>query len=353
MAALHFAAHNLSFFLLFVGLMENEYMKGLIESFSQHLKEANEIGKQIIFESAEKEIHNVVVCGLGGSGIGGSIVSKLVESELAVPFISLKGYHLPAFVSSNSLVICCSYSGNTEETLSLYHQAVQKGAEIAIITSGGKFKELAKSEGYNHLVIPGGLPPRAAFGLAFPQLLFCLHKYDLIGSALIDDLNKGVALIETNEESVQRAAKELANFLSDKTPVIYAESRWEGVLIRFRQQLNENAKMLCWHHVIPEMNHNELVGWRKKDQNLAVVIFRSQQDYYRNRERISYNKEVIAKYTPNIMEVEAKGDSFIAQALYLIHLGDWCSYFLAESKSIDSVEVDVITGLKNMLAKLD
>jgi glucose/mannose-6-phosphate isomerase len=110
--------------------------------------------------------------------------------------------------------------------------------------------------------------------------------------------------------------------------------------------------MLCWHHVIPEMNHNELVGWRNKDENLAVVIFRDEDDYYRNKERIAYNKEVISNYTSNIKEIQAQGDSFIAKALYLIHLGDWCSYYIAAAKGIDSVEVDVITGLKNMLAKL-
>ncbi|MAY84901.1 MAG: bifunctional phosphoglucose/phosphomannose isomerase [Flavobacteriales bacterium] len=343
----------MAFFLLFVGLMENEYMKGLIESFSRHLKEAIEIGKQSNFSSAKNEIRNVVVCGLGGSGIGGSIVSKLVENELKVPFTSLKGYHLPKFVDSNSLVICCSYSGNTEETVSLYKQAIEKGAEIAIITSGGKFEEFAKSKGHNHLIIPGGLPPRAAFGLAFPQLLFCLSNYNLISSQFIHDLEKGIASIDAKEAQIQDSAKDLAKFLNGKMPVLYGESRWEGILVRFRQQLNENSKILCWHHVIPEMNHNELVGWKNKDENLAVVFFRSDDDYYRNKERISYNQEVISNYTSNIKEVIAEGDSFLAKSLYLIHLGDWCSYYIAAAKDIDSVEVNVITGLKNMLAGLD
>jgi glucose/mannose-6-phosphate isomerase len=332
--------------------MENDYMKELIESFGQHIREAIEIGKQSKFKPAKGDIRNVVVCGLGGSGIGGNIVSKLVEGEMKVPISSLKGYHLPQFVASNSLVICCSYSGNTEETISLYEQAEKKGAEIAIITSGGKFAEIAQSKGYNHLIIPGGLPPRAAFGLAFPQLLFCLNKYDLISSQFINDLEKGVADMDAHESDIQKAGEDLAKFLNGKMPVIYGESRWEGVLVRFRQQINENAKMLCWHHVIPEMNHNELVGWRNKDENLAVVIFRDEDDYYRNKERIAYNKEVISNYTSNIKEIQAQGDSFIAKALYLIHLGDWCSYYIAAAKGIDSVEVDVITGLKNMLAKL-
>jgi len=332
--------------------MENQMMKELIESFSQHLNKAIAIGKEADFSSAKNEIRNVVVCGLGGSGISGSIVNKLLENELKVPFSSQKDYHLPNFVDSNSLVVCCSYSGNTEETLSLHEQAKKRGAEIAVITSGGKFAELAKSDKYNHIIIPGGLPPRAAFGLAFPQLFFCLNKYELISDQFLADLSAGIALIDAEESEIQAKAKELANFLQDKMPIIYGESRWEGVMVRFRQQLNENAKMLCWHHVIPEMNHNELVGWRSKNEALAVVIFRDKKDYYRNRERIAFNKEVIRQYTPNIHEVNAKGDSFIGKSLYLIHLGDWCSYFIAEAKGIDSVEVDVITGLKDMLAKL-
>ena len=328
-------------------------MQELIRDFGNHVRKAISIGENTDFSKTDISFQNVLICGLGGSGIGGTIISQMLATECKIPICVNKDYHIPAFIGEKSLVICCSYSGNTEETLSMYEQAKAKGAEISIITSGGKFAELAQENGHNILQIPGGHPPRAAFGLAFPQLLFTFQKYGLISSEKNDQLKGAIELIDRKEESIQAAAKDLSEKLHQKLPIIYSESSLEGVGVRFRQQINENAKMLCWHHVIPEMNHNELVGWRTQNEDLAVVIFRSNADYYRNQKRIEYSKKVFAEYTSNINEVFAEGENAVERAIYLIHLGDWVSYFLAELKGIDSVEVDVITGLKNMLAGLD
>jgi glucose/mannose-6-phosphate isomerase len=122
------------------------------------------------------------------------------------------------------------------------------------------------------------------------------------------------------------------------------------VAIRFRQQLNENSKVLCWHHVIPEMNHNELVGWTEQDETLAVVFLRSEMDYTRTKTRIEINKSIISKYTSNIFEIWAEGNEKLEQALYLIHFCDWISCFIAEKKKIDPVEVKVIDYLKSELS---
>lgn len=328
-------------------------MQGLIEDFSQHLRKAVEIGSTTSFTTNNKEFNKVLVCGLGGSGIGGTNVQKLLESTLKIPLLTNKGYHLPAFVDPSTLVICCSYSGNTEETLAMYEQAAEKGAEIAVVCSGGKFEEIAGEAGLNHIIIPGGLPPRAAFGLAFPQLFFVLNKYALIDDLFLKQFEAAIKLIDEKEEAIRKEAKELSDFLFRKRPVLYAEDRWEGVLVRFRQQMNENSKMLSWHQVVPEMNHNEIVGWREESPNLAVVLVRDDEDYYRNQKRFDYVKKVISEYSPNLKEVHAKGASFLEKAIYLIHLCDWASFYLAESKGIDSVEVDVISGLKDMLAGLE
>lgn len=333
--------------------MENQYMHDLIANFSKHLKDALEIGAKATFNKPSKSYTNILVCGLGGSGIGGTIVQKLLEKELTIPFLTNKGYHIPAFVDHNSLVICCSYSGNTEETLAMYDQAKEKGAEVAVVCSGGKFQEIASRDKLNHIVIPGGLPPRAAFGLALPQLFFVLEKYGLISNSFISDFTSSIQLLDSQEEGIRKEGKDIANHLSDKVGVLYAESRWEGMLVRFRQQINENSKNLAWHHVIPELNHNELVGWRNKTDKLAVVLFRDKDDYYRNQKRFDYTKKVVQPYTPHFKEVHSKGASFIEKTLYFIHLGDWASFYLADQKGTDSVEVDIITGLKNMLSELD
>jgi glucose/mannose-6-phosphate isomerase len=137
-----------------------------------------------------------------------------------------------------------------------------------------------------------------------------------------------------------------------QTPVIYVANGFEGVAVRFRQQINENSKMLCWHHVVPEMNHNELLGWRTNVDNLSVVYFRNKSDYERNQIRMDINKKVIAKFTNNITEIWSKGDSLIENSLYHINLGDWVSWYLSEMNNVDAIEIDVINFLKGELAKV-
>jgi glucose/mannose-6-phosphate isomerase len=166
------------------------------------------------------------------------------------------------------------------------------------------------------------------------------------------EFEKGIALLDEHEEAIKTEAKVLADKLFGTTPVIYTAAGFEGVGIRFRQQINENSKMLCWHHVVPEMNHNELLGWRVNTDKLGVVYFRNSCDYDRNQVRIDINKEVLAKYTDNISEVWSKGDSRIENSLYHIHLGDWVSWYLSEMNNVDAIEIDVINFLKGSLAKV-
>jgi glucose/mannose-6-phosphate isomerase len=134
-------------------------------------------------------------------------------------------------------------------------------------------------------------------------------------------------------------------------PFIYAINGMEAVAVRFRQQVNENGKQLCVHHIIPEMNHNELVGWRTKDENLAVIIFRNKEDFSRSQTRVELNKKIFKQYTPNIIEVWSKGSSYLERALYLIHVGDWISWHLSVLRNFDCTEVKVIDWLKGELAK--
>jgi glucose/mannose-6-phosphate isomerase len=327
-------------------------MDELIAGFTSHLKEALEVGKKANFSKTDNSFMNVLVCGLGGSGIGGTIISQLVSEQCALPITVNKNYKIPSFVNQDTLVICCSYSGNTEETLEMYQQAYDKGAEIAVITSGGKFAEIAKENDHNFIQIQGGFPPRAAFGVSFPQLFFVLNQYGLISDDFIGNIESAINLMDDEEKAIQTEAMGLAKKLHKTFPIIYTEAPMEGVAVRFRQQVAENAKMLSSHHVIPEMNHNELVGWKTKNEDLSVLLFRSKDEYYRNTARIEKSKEVALQCTSNVNEVFAKGEGRIQQALYLIHLGDWITYDLAKLKEIDSVEVDVIEGLKEMLSGL-
>ena len=322
-------------------------MKELIEDFTKHITTSIAISSSSNLTPSNGNITNVLICGLGGSGIGGTVVSQIVADDSTCPIIINKDYKIPAFVNKNTLVICCSYSGNTEESLEMLEQAEVKNAQIACITSGGRLAEIAKSKNYNHIIIPSGHPPRAAFGLAFPPLFHLLTNYHIIKNNYTAQFNNAVSIINNEEKNMITEAHTITEKLMNKIPVIYADANYEGVAIRFRQQINENAKMLCWHHVIPEMNHNELVGWTSKNENLAVIIFRNDDDYFRTQKRMEINKTVFSNYTSTIIEVFSKGNTRLEKALYLIHLGDWISYLIAEKRGIDVTEEDVITHLKN------
>ena len=331
-------------------------MKQLVQHFPTQLREALAIGGRFQPHSSPGasgfQPQNVLITGLGGSGIGGTIVSELVSHECKVPITVNKDYFLPAFVNENTLVIVCSYSGNTEETLYAMEEAVRRKAKIVCVTSGGKIGDLAKKNNFDMILIPSGMPPRSCLGYSLTQLFFILYQWKLIGDGFREQLSSAIDLITREEKAMKKEAITISDFLFKKTPVIYAVDGYNGVATRVRQQLNENSKMLCWHHVIPEMNHNELVGWAGGTDQLAVLILRNKSDFSRSQSRIEINKKVFSKYTPHVYELWSKGNSSLEQSIYLIHLTDWVSCYLADKNSVDASEINVINDLKGALAKI-
>lgn len=327
-------------------------MKDLVAAFTQHLREAMEIGSKAVLTKSAHPIRNVLVTGLGGSGIGGTIVAQVMEKQMGVPLLVNKDYFLPNFVDQHTLVIVSSYSGNTEETLQALDTAMAKGAKITCVTSGGKIGAIAKDKGLDLVTIPGGMPPRACFGYSFTQLPYILQYHGLISDDFRKDLADCVTLLDKEEDRIKKEAFSLAESLIGKLPVIYCEARYEGVAVRFRQQINENSKMLCWHHVLPEMNHNELVGWTEQHPEAVVLMFRCEDDYYRTQKRMEITRDVVKKYGARYIEMPAMGETQLQRSLYLLHLGDWVSWYIAEIKNIDATEVRVIDFLKNELANV-
>ncbi|MBT4477913.1 MAG: bifunctional phosphoglucose/phosphomannose isomerase [Flavobacteriales bacterium] len=327
-------------------------MNDYINDFTNHLTEAMEIGDASNLKKSDKKFNNILICGLGGSGIGGTIINDIISSKANIPILATKDYSIPNFVDENTLVIASSYSGNTEETIYALEKCQNRNTEICIITSGGKLKTIAEENNYNHIIIPGGHPPRAMFGYAFTELFYVLNHYGIIDNSFKSDFTNSISLLNSEKEDIQDKAMELAKKMYQKTPVIYVAQGFEGVAVRFRQQINENSKMLCWHHVVPEMNHNELLGWRTNVDDLAVVYFRNKSDFDRNQIRMDINRKVISKFTNNITEVWSKGDSQIENTLYHINLGDWVSWYLSEMNNVDAIEIDVINFLKGELSKV-
>lgn len=327
-------------------------MKALVEAFSTHLREALEIGRAAKLKPAKSEIKQIVISGLGGSGIGGKIVSQLVAEKLTVPVTCVNDYVLPGFVGKNTLVIISSYSGDTEETVATLVEAEVKGAEIACVTSGGKIAAIAKENGYNLIQIPGGNPPRAMFGYSSVQLFFILKSYGFIDNYFEAEIENSIRLLDENETEIRNSARAISEKLAKRIPVLYSESQYEGIAVRWRQQINENSKMLCWHHVFPEMNHNELVGWTGGDNRVAVVILRNEDDHKRSQLRMELCKKLMGEKCDTVMEVWSKGSSRIERSYYLIHIGDCVSIYLTEMRNEDAVAIPAIIYLKGELAKV-
>jgi len=328
-------------------------MDQLISRFPDQLVEALEIGEKAIINPHSSEINKVYVAGLGGSGIGADFVKEFIREESPIPYTIGKGYTIPQYVDENTLAICSSYSGNTEETLSSFKQMLSTGAKIVIISSGGKLIQEAKERGLDYIQVPENWPsPRACLGYSIVQQLYILFKLGFIDGTFKQEFRTAIDLIKFDNESIKHSAEQVAQRIQDKVPVIYVTDRMEAVAVRLRQQINENAKMLCWHHVVPEMNHNELVGWTEKHPDKAVIYLRNKDDYKRNQIRMDINQKIISKYSDTIIDIYSKGNSLIEKAIYLVHLGDWMSWYLSELKGADAVEIDVIDYLKSELAKV-
>lgn len=325
-------------------------MKTLIQNFIPQVNEAKSIGDHAKLKDSNKTISSVLITGMGGSGIGGTIMSDLA-TEVQVPILVNKSYELPSWVNENTLVIGSTYSGNTEETISVTEKALAVGAELVFITSGGKALEMCVENGLNVIELPGGNPPRSMLAYSLISVMYMLNHYKVTSFNIEKELSELVQLIEKEDSNIIAEATQIAEKIQNTMPIVYGIHGYDGVAERFRQQINENAKMLCWHHIIPEMNHNELVGWAGAGNNLSVVILRNEDDSTQNQKRIEINKTIFKNYTDNIIEIWGKGSTKFVRSMYHIHLEDWISLVLSELNQVDVVEVKVIDFLKSELGK--
>lgn len=328
-------------------------MDKLISAFPQNMIDALAIAENMNFKKPSTEIKNVVICGMGGSGIGGKIVSEWIMDTASCPVFILNDYSLPEFVGPDSLVIGSSYSGNTEETLAGIYSAHAKGAHIIGICSGGDLKAFCEKNDYDCVVVPGGNPPRTQLAFSVVQLTSVFVKLGLAPEKLIDEIRSAHDLLVSESGSIHEKAQLLADHLYSKVGVIYCGPKYEGVAIRARQQFNENSKLLCWHHIIPEMNHNELVGWGGGDDRFAVVFLKTDDIDPRNKRRYEITLETVTRKASRVMEVSAKGATRIERSFYLIHLVDWASYYLSVSNNVDAMDISIIDYLKVELSKLN
>jgi len=336
-------------------------MRRLLVEFPQQVEDAIRIGKKSPAPYASSTIENIVVTGLGGSAIGGDLLRSYLQDELRVPFFVNRHYFLPQFVDKNSLVFISSYSGNTEETIASHKDATKRDAKVLCISSNGETAELARKYHQPLITIPKGFPPRAALGYSFFPVLVALTKMKLVKTRE-KDIRETVLLLKEKSKAYasvdpkKNAAFKLARKLYGKIPIIYsAADRFDIVNLRWRGQFAENAKILAFGHVVPEMNHNELVGWKvmkRQMSNMAVIFLRDEHDHPRVQRRMEITREIVGEYANEVIEVYSTGTSLLARMFSLIYLGDWTSYYLAILNGMDPTPVRVIDYLKNELGKM-
>ncbi len=304
----------------------------------------------------KKGIDSVVVTGMGGSAISADLFVNFFKDEFNVPFIVNRSYTLPDFVNKNSLLIVSSYSGNTEETISVFKYALKTKCRIVCITTGGKIETLAKKNKVSVVKILPGFQPRYALGLSFFSLLKVLSKIKIVSvkPGLVNSiikLYKEKARLYSKEKNPALAyAEEILGYI----PVIYsAEGISSSVGYRLKSQFNENSKLLAFHNVLPEMNHNEIVGWEsfEEKQFQAKIINIIDKEYpSRIQKRFDIVNELFAQSKAGVINLMSKEKSFKIRLMDLIFLCDWITYYTAVLRGYDPSEIRNIDLLKERLA---
>jgi glucose/mannose-6-phosphate isomerase len=298
---------------------------------------------------------------MGGSAIGGDLLRALAEPDCGLPVMVNRDYTVPAFVNTETLVIASSYSGNTEETLSAFQEARQRGAALLAITTDGKLAQQARELTVPLLTFHYQSQPRAALGYSLVSLVGVMQKLGFIGDKAAD-LEVAIAVMEALQEEIgatvpvtANPAKQLAKRLYGHLPVVYGSGHLAEVAHRWKTQLNENSKAWSFYERLPELNHNAVVGYQfpeKLAEKVIVIVLTSSLDHPRNKVRSRVTQEILTKQGVGCEVVSARGESPLAQMLSAIHFGDYVSFYLAMLYEVDPTPVRVINYLKERLAQL-
>jgi glucose/mannose-6-phosphate isomerase len=331
---------------------DKQNMYNVLLTFPEQVRHAITIGNDApFFNSKKSSSKDITVLGLGGSAIGADLVRSFFNVQKSANHLRVtvsRGYDLPADIKEGSLVLASSYSGDTEETLSAFNQARKAKANIMCISTGGKISELARKNTLPLVVIPkGSLLKHPSLDSKFTNRT--LKELDGVVSTL-EELSE----IYADTESRKNIALQLAKKLSGTAPVIYSASeRMDSVNLRWRGQIQENAKNVAFGNLLPEMNHNEINGWtfpKKATKNFSAILLRDVDDHPRVSIRFDALKDIIKGDVKSVTEIWSMGDSLLARMFALIYLGDWVSYYMAMLNNVDPSPVPVITKLKGILA---
>jgi glucose/mannose-6-phosphate isomerase len=335
--------------------------KNYLINFYKQIEEAPQLLQNASVKIDATKIHNILYLGMGGSAISGDLLSDVLYDTLTVPLSVVRGYDTPAYCNKNTLIIAASYSGNTEETLSALNNASENGAQIVCITTGGELLQRAQKNNWSAIKIPGGIPPRQALGYIFFPLYHFLGKYGLVTNYKADLTNlvafaKDLAKRNNYPEVTENVLSlKLAKTIQNKIPIFYSTTPYlRSVSKRWKNQIQENSKSMAFANILPEMNHNEIVGWEQNIDILSkfVVIFLENENTHpRILKRIELSKEIIKKSGAHVIDLYASGNSPCERVFSLLLLGDWVSYYLAMNYKKDPIHIKSIDYLKEELTK--
>ncbi len=297
------------------------------------------------------EATGLLVCGMGGSAIGGDLAAAALGGRLAKPLEVIRGYGVPSWTPPTHAIFCSSYSGNTEETMACYSAAEAVGARRIAATTGGTLADAARAEGVPVIGLPAGLQPRAAVGYAFAVAAEVAAAVGA-GPAIRTEIDSSAAHLEAAKESLLAKAAELAEAIDGSVPLVYGCGLTGPVSYRWKTQVNENAKQPAFQDLLPELDHNEIVGWGGGVKGAHAAIFLEDRDQHpRERQRIELSAELMAPNAHEVIRIETEGETRTERLLWTVLLGDLLSLELAARAGVDPTPVEVIESLKDRLGR--
>ncbi len=339
-----------------INAVDKSGMLNFCVNAAKHYREATQIVEKNRVDYPKPD--NIIVAGLGGSAIGGDLLKDWAKNQLTVPIEVSREYKLPAYANKKTLVFITSYSGDTEETLSSFLDALKRKCMICCISSGGALLKYAKKHKVPYLQVTKGMPPRAALPYMLLPLLFYLENAGLV-KGVKEELNETFSLLEkiSEENSPEKPinenfAKNTAQNIGESAPAIYGFGIYRSVAQRFKQQFNENSKSAAKWEYFPELDHNEIVGWEGRGEQckwFSVIFIRDIDEPAEIESRIEKTKQIMERVGLVMFDLEVQGKSPLAKMLSTIVIGDFISIYLAVLHGVDPTPVRTVNILKDTL----
>jgi len=331
------------------GPYDKDNMLKVINSFPEQIKEAYSFGKNILLKG---NLTQIFICGMGGAGISGQLIETYFRMlKIKIPVYTVTDYTLPDYTDKNSIIFIVSYSGNTEESISCYKEALKRNLNIIIITTGGKLEEYSRINRLPCILVPKGYQSRNALAYLFFPILRILENAKIINDNN-EDVKNLIDNLKKNQSNFDRIGYDISLKLFGKLPLIYASSNFYSIAYRWKCEINENTKIPAYCSKFPELDHNELVGYmnfNKLNVPIHIVILQDQDDHRRTIKRMEITRKLIKEISNDgvkFTEITIRGDSILTKMFTTIYIGDLVSYYLALNYATDPSSVEVIDKFK-------